>query len=752
MSTTSSSPSPPPPTAQPAVAAVTTTPLYVISATTTRLAEAPKGWKGPHGINHFTKCIVLICVDQHGNTHTVVVKRHSSFVLVKLTGPNVVHDRLTLQALGDAAEDVSTAVMFGRQLRVEPITMTPVVGFTNSRKDTLYRLWFTELGSKYNLIRSIQDNGGVGVTPKAWAEYDEKRPEWLREKQSLKPMPAKVVPARVIHERLRDVNLFLHLNNIQLATWISVPTSCLCSTGSVVATTKHVSIVPSSSIHAISEPDAMGLPPVPPVTLTYVRVRGHSSTTTSSSTFEPDATIRGDYVTHIALCTHRLDRPPTTTKDIKVELLTCTKPEDEKATLLKLRRYLLDNDPSILVQWSDDVNDIRYLHQRSIHHGPTRVSKKNKPYKVALDIGLSTIRGARVRESIWEGKLLDITHYGRVRVDMLPILSRFMTSPPLDGYSMPDVLAHPKLIRDKTECPLPESTMVGVRSSHSAVSLRLEQEMRMAVTCMRDNDFISGQLAISSLCDLELARVCERGQQTRTRNCFMRWYYNESLYVDDETLAKNYVVVRRARAQSSYPDPEWIKNPSMAQFLLKGCNVGVEYLDKWDVPYTDADLEAAGLAVEEKEEDEEKEDERPRKRQRTTAKKKKKKAKKKKKTKRSILELMGGSIKSSRPTKRTKAMEDAEKKSNGEQVTTKKFTGGFVVAPRAQFYHRPWELVCTLDFAALYPSEIQGSRVSNMPVHDCRTPQHAARQHTSTHAAHTVQARTHNPPCVSLSL
>ena len=302
-----------------------------------------------------------------------------------------------------------------------------------------------------------------------------------------------------------------------------------------------------------------------------------------------------------------------------------------------------------------------------------------------MDIGLSMVTGCSCRDNHFNGKWLDIYHPGRERVNVLRILQKFQISPPMDGYALVDVLAHPKLLRSKTKTPLPDETYVNPLSSPSAIAVRVKQEMVVLQALVKDQNFVIGQLALSKSCDLPLRFVVERGQQTRIVKPFMRRYYEESLYIDETTLAKPFVVVRKPRSQSSWADPPWLENPRLDTLHTRSSKEEREEEEE-DAESDDGDDDNAWVRSPPKV------------------------LLRKRKAHVDLATMFLGS------SKAQKLQANKEKSAKAKTKTKKAYSGGVVFKPCPNFYDRPEDSPVVLDFASLYPSIIIGSRICYMRV------------------------------------
>jgi DNA polymerase elongation subunit (family B) len=91
----------------------------------------------------------------------------------------------------------------------------------------------------------------------------------------------------------------------------------------------------------------------------------------------------------------------------------------------------------------------------------------------------------------------------------------------------------------------------------------VRKELDVMVALQVDNGFVINNLALSSSCDLSLFQIISRGQQTRAFACFARAYHNQKIYINHEQFENPYLLIKKQRSESSFPDPLWIPNPSL---------------------------------------------------------------------------------------------------------------------------------------------------------------------------------------------
>jgi DNA polymerase elongation subunit (family B) len=199
---------------------------------------------------------------------------------------------------------------------------------------------------------------------------------------------------------------------------------------------------------------------------------------------------------------------------------------------------------------TDPVDHLAYIHFRA--------------KRLKCNSGLSSIRAINCIENtnMSDKSFRDLSCPGRETVDLLHVLQKFMISPVLDGYTLPDAFNHPKLIRTKAEITYNGEENVTL----SPMEVRREfisKELDVMCALQNDNAFIVNNLALSASCDLSLFNIISRGQQARAFACFARAYHNEGIYINHTQFEQPYILIKKGRADSTFPDPQWIENPPL---------------------------------------------------------------------------------------------------------------------------------------------------------------------------------------------
>jgi DNA polymerase elongation subunit (family B) len=528
---------------------------------------------------YWEKKPLLFFVDQHGQRHTYILRNYTPYILIRPNNEDI--DPCDVEThLGDTKSII----------RIEVHEMTPLVGFTNGRKDRVFRIYYNDVGHKYRIMKQLEE---MDVT--------------------------------VLHRRFSDELHLLHTTGWSLQSWFrldGLPVRMAFVDNGQSGSVKVGQLVPSFAPM-----------PLPPLSYAVIRMTIKSSTATASNLFAPDHTIIQDV---IQSCEIRRGRLNGNADDMTTTVMTHS---NEKTLIGQIHRWFMIHSPCILVHMSDPIDHLAFLHFRSKQH-------KCNP-------GLSSIRAIKCIENtnMSDNTFRDLSCPGRETVDLLHVLQKFMISPNMDGYTLPDAFNHPKLIRSKSSLAYADIDVTLEPLPVRQEFIKNELDVMCALQC--DNTFIISNLALSASCDLSLFQIISRGQQARAFACFARAYHQEGIYVNHTQFEHPYLLVKRKREDSSYPDPPWIENPPL-EALRSGTIT---------TPVT------------------------------TTVSKKRRI---------SLMEMMG--------SKKKHQLEPDKPK------TEKRFGGGFVIEPSPGFYHNPWEAVTTLDFASLYPSIMEGYKICFMRV------------------------------------
>jgi DNA polymerase elongation subunit (family B) len=198
----------------------------------------------------------------------------------------------------------------------------------------------------------------------------------------------------------------------------------------------------------------------------------------------------------------------------------------------------------------------------------------------------------------------------------------------------------------------------------------LELRNELLFDLVQDNSFIENNAALCTACDMSLRKLVECGQMKRTTNIFARGYYKHGIYINLEQSKKPYVVVKMHHSKSSFPMPDWIKNPADEDFFERKVDDGA--------------VHGQG-------------------------------------TKRAPVDTIKPKTKKRRtdPWCKRNRKKSAKRKRNHEDgvakkkkaKTAKRFKGGFVCEQVPGLYNTIDRIVTTVDWASLYPSTMVENKI-----------------------------------------
>ena len=470
-------------------------------------------------------------------------------------------------------------------LGLELVTKTPLVGFTNNRQDTLIRLNFVNLASCNAArphIRKLIKDGAIGIRC-------------------------------IIHEKIQPHLQILHDMKLRLQSWIEVDNRVKLNRQSGDRDISHALRFYWCSQNQIKPLTTFR--PAPRLNVICVRLFALSNSSTKSNIYSPNASEKRDEIKGIGV--KMLHKPGS-------HIITG---KNEKQILVQFNNTIIRNDIHIFVHSSDGQvgNCLLYIVRRCKMLG--------------MVLYLPMAKNIRPKENWYDNRMYELSHPGRESIDIVDILKKFMVSPPLDGYTLLDALQHGKIVKDKDKNHLVLQNVNYIRINTFSVGLKVAEDLRLFLYLMSDimidNNFIDNNMMLSKSCDLSLSHIILKGQQKRVFNCFVRKYCLENIYINHQQLDSNFIIVKKPRCESSFPDPEWLKN-----------RVSTD----------------------------------------------------------------------TRNTQKTLNQYIGLGESKTRVKSDKRFTGGFVITPLAGFYQKPEHAVCTLDFASLYPSIIEGERICYMRV------------------------------------
>jgi DNA polymerase elongation subunit (family B) len=481
----------------------------------------------------YTSRICIFCLDTSGHT-------------ILLTCPFLPFLLLKFKDEPEEMSDIETALEgldkflckgYGN-FTIEKVLQTPIFSFTNNRKDILYKLFYSKLRLRQKLVDHLQTEGfggGDGLHLGDVTIYHQNT-KILTDGNQKQRRPGTT-----------DQQLFMQTTGLRAHIWIDVKLPKRHPEPQRIS--RHIldTFVNVDPTHITMLPELLT---DAPISVVYLRLHAKSSTATNTNSFQANAKIPGDSIDVIGLLYQKLG---STSALVVEQSITILKDDDEKVLLEQYKSYIDFKNPQIIIQCSCFQNDLEYLCTRS----------------VAQDVGLSMLKDVPIRIAYNQetGKLMDICHVGRERIDILPVLQKFQVSPPLDGFSLLDAFNHPELINKKKREVELESLPLNPRASLAEIEHRLRQELAVMFYLVSDNSFIHSQCLLARYCDASVTTVSERGVELQTRNCLMRAALKRNLYANHDRLDSSFLVVKRKRCDSSFPHPPELRNVTEKEIL-----------------------------------------------------------------------------------------------------------------------------------------------------------------------------------------
>jgi len=494
-----------------------------------------------HKNEPWNRNICLHFVDCEGVQRSYVLADHDPFILLRFTNEDI-SDINTAEEyiqqilkphnveLYDKPNKSGSYTKNGLANEISQIRQTPVVGFSNSRKDILFKIHLKRICDRGKLTKLLDNHN----------EHSDE-------------------PVIVLHRRVNDIMSLFHETGWKLHSWynLSIPPSALCTehndTGSLYR--DNIEILPDYSAPVF-------LP------ILFVRISAHSSTATRTNIFRPDHTIEDDCVNvihatirhmnkdqHHIKHTFLLDKIPQ--RDDNNDVSTY---DTEMNMFKSFTQWLFKHRPGIVVHMSDPYDHLSYLHFRMKRYNMMESTLSMFPDYICCE-----------NQHMQTGEFRDLTCPGRECVDILHVLQKFMITPNLDGYTIEDAVAHPSLIRRETSNDPYTSKLLDMIKSYQNIDTTFQSirdkshhvflECHILMRLETDNSFVVNNIALSKSCDLSLGHIISRGQQTRVFSCFMREYSKQGLYLNHDVLEDNYVTIKMERKNSSFPDHPWLQNP-----------------------------------------------------------------------------------------------------------------------------------------------------------------------------------------------
>jgi hypothetical protein len=372
--------------------------LYVINADNIAVNTIRKWNRQP----------VLTCVDDQGRRISVVVNNRFNFKAYLVLTPE------TAARIGDFDQNDINEMLdringlfhqrFKTVVSMKLIKRKPLIGFTNDRDDTLLQLNLANLSKFWKLKKKLNELDNIFL-------------------------PDLEVGELVDHLQIN--NQLLYDRDIKMFNWIDVKLPHqkkflnksdfyeLRGTGFVrngcADEGSRMVVVSPSDITSVPEETA----PLPPkLNVCYLGVHAKSMTATNRNLFAADPEFDGDVLTLLACKIKKgFDNEESKDDDGRgVDVMLQLDDQGEAGLLTRFGTLLQDNSIDVLVPSESWM--VPYIVARI--------------EKLDMDTVLTSVNGNSSRRAFMAGddgvrRLIDTAHPGRVRLDVVNILKKFMT-------------------------------------------------------------------------------------------------------------------------------------------------------------------------------------------------------------------------------------------------------------------------------------------------------------------------------------
>lgn len=597
--------------------------------------------------------------------------------------------------------------------RVETVVSTPVIGFTNNRKDVLLRLYVASDLSRRHLNKV------------------------LKTQKSLYEIPIKCV----LHSKTSSFLQFLYAKTIKLQSW--------CLFTPLQRLPEHVADIPIYEVGYLNDIDVDEKNSEKPVHLRTIslRILANSSLSTRCSRLASKAKMPEDYIMYLAYKIEDEDPVVLNIQDfISSEVSLSTNNHDHHtlslADFIQAESELLDYFGSVLhkanVQVIVYAADQPLVPSSCLEYVATRVNVINSffsnsdnrckfsfspirelPYECisfnknttttssttstttttptannnndndssdtyarsAMNSSIETTTNAETTNNLG---FSDMSHPGLERIEVCSLVKLMKPKPELEGFTLLDIIRHVNLLK-KNPIYNKHQDLNFIQPSQFSLAEDIVHALKVETIALRavvsETSFLATNIAVSKQTDLEIKQVVERGQQRRVFGSFSRYFHDYGLYLNHEDLKRNSFMIERPNSESSFPDPEWLCNPNVDTFKMEAQIAKKSSLK-------------TSLPTEEKNQvdnqEKQKEEEEKQKYLQEWLKKKRKSQ--------STSSAGGGG------SKQLSKLQQRQKGKAKKEVTT--YRGGLVLDPLAGFYADVGQTVITLDWKALYPNII----------------------------------------------
>lgn len=450
----------------------------------------------------------------------------------------------------------------------------PSVGFTNSRRDFLLRVYFEHEGMRKKVADAV-------------LEYD------------FGCFFEVCKNSKVIHSKVKALLEYMHEKQTRYHTWQKI--TCNLHT---IQLPSHVASVPVYQVSALHNQLQDATHITEPVTLRclYFWVVANSSYSTKTMQSAAQANVFDDHITHLIYKIDDAAPQCLLLIDFLQNTLENASPVDRIKAEAQMLNYfhhiLLTSNTQIVVFVCDEflnpLSPMEFVFQR--------VNVCNQQQGSTCSFSWSPISGLPCEIFTYQNDETDLNHHCTERLNVTKRLQKTHMKPELTGYSLLHALRHPKALKNPQKYQKLLNLNYVTPNKLTCDDHGIMEDRKMIIELMYDVvselGIVANVQAVSKLTDLNFKYVVERGEQKRIFNAIMREFNcrelnnqkeemkkgeqkteekgeekkkpkQHNLYFNEEKLKDINVQVARTPSESSFPDPPWIANPDMQKHMAQ---------------------------------------------------------------------------------------------------------------------------------------------------------------------------------------
>jgi DNA polymerase elongation subunit (family B) len=409
---------------------------------------------------------------------------------------------------------------------IELVKMTPFIGFTNFRKDSLLKVVCENIRSYKKLIKEL-----------------------------------KFLPYDLLHHEFSFANQFLQQTQLQYQDWIQIKNFLPKTIGRLYTKCGVEGIARLTNISKYTNPDTT----IPPILKCFVRMKAISrdGCVDKFDQYHPDPKLKADRIIAVALqyvWSYQADSKPCKTilftlfpdndklnndhKDVHV--ISC---ENETNLIDLVEQNISSYDPDILLYYPDYYDTFKYM------------ARRKTVLKCETGLLFERFKGLQARSYDVGGKIRSLKLISRVMFDMQATIIKkvFILA---ESYELKVISTNssfrkvPEDIQDFeyfTDFDINKSIIT--KAGQEQICKFLLFELNCLNKLERDTGMTMEFIKISTVADTNLSDVVSRGEQIRVFNKLTHFCVDNGLYVNKSKIADGILRFPIATHPPTYPDP-----------------------------------------------------------------------------------------------------------------------------------------------------------------------------------------------------